>query len=181
MVPFQHTLVLLTKRLLPPCYLRAIIDCIEKPLKLMKKPLRLSLVMRLITVWGLLILSYLNYNLLKRRNPHIVISLMIIRLNLNEFFVSANGFLMIALLTIRITKVKVTNKYTFNMGISYIKLKEYQNAIDAFKKAIKIKPDFYEAYTNMGGAYSKLKKYREAIKACSIPNGSIPTHLGTFD
>jgi tetratricopeptide (TPR) repeat protein len=49
--------------------------------------------------------------------------------------------------------------------MAFIKLKEYQKAIVAFKKAIKIKPDYHEACTNMGGAYSKLKKYRKAIKA----------------
>jgi tetratricopeptide (TPR) repeat protein len=36
------------------------------------------------------------------------------------------------------------------MGLAYNKLKEYQNAIDAFEKAIKIKSDFHDAYRNMG-------------------------------
>jgi tetratricopeptide (TPR) repeat protein len=41
------------------------------------------------------------------------------------------------------------------MGISYIKLKEYQKAIDAFKKATKVKPDSRKAlvYNAMGVAY----------------------------
>jgi tetratricopeptide (TPR) repeat protein len=47
----------------------------------------------------------------------------------------------------------------------FIKLKEYQKAIDACKKAIKIKPDFHEAYYNMGDAYNGLGKYQKAIKA----------------
>jgi tetratricopeptide (TPR) repeat protein len=35
------------------------------------------------------------------------------------------------------------HKAYHNMGIAYYKLKEYQAAIDAFEKAIKIKPDAY--------------------------------------
>jgi tetratricopeptide (TPR) repeat protein len=42
------------------------------------------------------------------------------------------------------------------MGIAYYKLKEYQAAIDAFEKAIKIKPDAYENYNSVGAAYIKL-------------------------
>jgi tetratricopeptide (TPR) repeat protein len=39
----------------------------------------------------------------------------------------------------------------------YGKLKKYQKAIDAFKKAIEIKPGFHEAYRGIGFAYLKLK------------------------
>jgi tetratricopeptide (TPR) repeat protein len=37
--------------------------------------------------------------------------------------------------------------------------------IDAFKKAIEIKPGFHEAYRGIGFAYLKLKKYQKAIDA----------------
>ncbi len=53
----------------------------------------------------------------------------------------------------------------FNLGYSYSELKEYQKAIDAYKKVIKIDPDDYEAHNNMGDAYLKLKEYQEAIGA----------------
>ena len=52
-----------------------------------------------------------------------------------------------------------------NMGYAYGELKEYQKAIDAYKAAIKIKPDKHETYYNMGNAYRKLKKYQKAIDA----------------
>jgi tetratricopeptide (TPR) repeat protein len=51
------------------------------------------------------------------------------------------------------------------MGVAYDKLKEYQEAIDAYKEAIKIKPDYHKAYCNMGVAYGELKKPQEAIDA----------------
>jgi tetratricopeptide (TPR) repeat protein len=42
------------------------------------------------------------------------------------------------------------------MGGAYNKLKEYQKAIDAYKEAIKIKPDYHEVYYNMGVTYNGL-------------------------
>jgi tetratricopeptide (TPR) repeat protein len=62
---------------------------------------------------------------------------MIIRLNLNSFFVSVNGN----------------------------ELGKYQEAIDAYKETIKIKPDFHMAYYNMGGAYNKLKEYQKNLNS----------------
>jgi tetratricopeptide (TPR) repeat protein len=73
----------------------------------------------------------------------------------------------------------------YNMGVAYDKLKEYQEAIDAYKEAIKIKPDDHKAYYNMGVAYDKLKEYQEAIDACKeaikIKSDCQNSHLGTFD
>ncbi len=52
------------------------------------------------------------------------------------------------------------------MGAAYNKLTEYQQAINAYKKAIEIKPDYSDAYYNMGVAYNNLKEYQQAISAC---------------
>jgi tetratricopeptide (TPR) repeat protein len=41
----------------------------------------------------------------------------------------------------------------------------YKKATDAFEKAIKIKPDYHEAYYNKGTVYIKLKEYQKAIVA----------------
>jgi tetratricopeptide (TPR) repeat protein len=51
------------------------------------------------------------------------------------------------------------------MGVAYNELGKYQEAIDAYKETIKIKPDYHMAYYNMGGAYNKLKEYQKAIDA----------------
>jgi tetratricopeptide (TPR) repeat protein len=42
------------------------------------------------------------------------------------------------------------------MGVAYNELGKYQKAINAYKEAIKIKPDYHEAYYNMGVAYNEL-------------------------
>jgi tetratricopeptide (TPR) repeat protein len=40
------------------------------------------------------------------------------------------------------------------MGVAYFRLGKYQKEIEAYKKAIEIKPDSHEAYDNMGAAYT---------------------------
>jgi superkiller protein 3 len=59
------------------------------------------------------------------------------------------------------------------MGIAYIGLRKHQKAIDTFKKAIKIKPDYHD-YNNMGVAYNGLGKYQEAIDSKHFPNCDEP-------
>jgi tetratricopeptide (TPR) repeat protein len=41
------------------------------------------------------------------------------------------------------------------MGVAYNGLGKYQEAIDAFEKAIKINPDFHEAHRNLENALSQ--------------------------
>jgi Flp pilus assembly protein TadD len=51
------------------------------------------------------------------------------------------------------------------MGRSYIKLNQYIGAVKAYKRAIKVKPDYAEAYNNLGVAYGGLGFYTDAIEA----------------
>jgi len=50
-----------------------------------------------------------------------------------------------------------------NLGIAYLKLDQYQEAIASNKEAIRIKPDYASAHYNLGLAYLKLDQYQEAI------------------
>ena len=61
-------------------------------------------------------------------------------------------------------KVETASEY-FNKGYAYGELGQYKEAIEAYKKAISIKPDYADAYNNMGIAYRKLEQYQEAIEA----------------
>ncbi|MDO8283198.1 MAG: tetratricopeptide repeat protein [Thermodesulfovibrionia bacterium] len=45
-------------------------------------------------------------------------------------------------------------------------LGKYQEAVDAFKEALRINPDYAEAYYYLGAAYSHLNRYQEAADAC---------------
>jgi hypothetical protein len=56
-------------------------------------------------------------------------------------------------------------KECFLRGSSYQELDMYSEAIKSYEKAIELKPDFADAFTNLGIVYYKLAKYEEAIKA----------------
>jgi tetratricopeptide (TPR) repeat protein len=47
------------------------------------------------------------------------------------------------------------------MGVAYARLSKFKEAIEAYKKAIEIKPS-HKAYYNMGGVYFRLGKYQKA-------------------
>jgi Flp pilus assembly protein TadD len=54
-----------------------------------------------------------------------------------------------------------TSEYWYNLGIIYGKSGKLQEAMDAFKEAIHIKPDYAEAHNGLGSAYWK-SGYAEA-------------------
>jgi tetratricopeptide (TPR) repeat protein len=54
----------------------------------------------------------------------------------------------------------------YSLGIAYGELGRHQEAVDAFKEALRLKPDYAEAWNNLGTAYSHQGRYQEAIQAC---------------
>lgn len=62
-----------------------------------------------------------------------------------------------------------------DLSLNYYKAGNYEKCIEAANEALKLKPDYKEAYNNIGSAYNMLKNYDKAIislqKAISIdPN-----------
>jgi len=62
-------------------------------------------------------------------------------------------------------------EYYFNKGNAYIKLEKFEKAVQSFKKAIEISPDYTKGLTNLGVAYSiwglkeeNLNYIQEAMK-----------------
>jgi regulator of sirC expression with transglutaminase-like and TPR domain len=55
-------------------------------------------------------------------------------------------------------------RYAGNLGMSYMKLRRYQEAIVAFKKAIQLNPNSAESYNNLGTSFYYLGEYEEARK-----------------
>ncbi|HZH32641.1 MAG TPA: tetratricopeptide repeat protein [Pyrinomonadaceae bacterium] len=53
----------------------------------------------------------------------------------------------------------------YNLGLSQAALGKHQEAVNSFKEAIRIKPDYWEAHYNLGVAYSKLEDYPQAVEA----------------
>lgn len=60
------------------------------------------------------------------------------------------------------------------LGLAYMGKREFDKAEEAFKNALRIKPDYSEAYNNLGSLMVLLQKYDEAIsyfkKALENPN-----------
>jgi tetratricopeptide (TPR) repeat protein len=52
-----------------------------------------------------------------------------------------------------------------NQGNAYFAQERYQEAIDAYKQAIQIEPDYAEAHYYLGLVYGKQERYQEAINA----------------
>ena len=52
-----------------------------------------------------------------------------------------------------------------NLGQRYQERGEYTKAIEAYRKAIEMRPNFYSAYNNIAVCYGKLKMYPEAEEA----------------
>jgi tetratricopeptide (TPR) repeat protein len=53
----------------------------------------------------------------------------------------------------------------FNLGVVYLRRKEYRKAVDQFEEAIRLVPDYVEAYVNLGRTYEGLNMYRQARRS----------------
>jgi len=56
----------------------------------------------------------------------------------------------------------------YNLGNAYGKLGRHQEAIDAFKQAVRIKPDDAEAHCNLGFAYLEMGDKNSALAEYNI-------------
>ena len=52
-----------------------------------------------------------------------------------------------------------------NLGVTYDKLGRHQEAMESYKQAIRIKPDYADAHFNLGNAYGKHGRYQDAIES----------------
>jgi tetratricopeptide (TPR) repeat protein len=70
-------------------------------------------------------------------------------------------------LDIEADKVKAapTAQKYLDLSLQYYQTGKYQQCIDAATQAIRLKPDYAEAYNNIGSAYNLLQQYDKAIAA----------------
>jgi cytochrome c-type biogenesis protein CcmH/NrfG len=54
----------------------------------------------------------------------------------------------------------------FTSEIAYHFLDLNREAVEAYREAVRLKPDFAEAWYNLGVSYIKLGRHREAVEAC---------------
>jgi protein O-mannosyl-transferase len=58
-----------------------------------------------------------------------------------------------------------TPQHLLDQSLAYYQAGRYQECIDAARQALKLRPNFAEAYNNIGAAYASLGKWDEAILA----------------
>ncbi|MBT9145952.1 MAG: Photosystem I assembly protein Ycf3 [candidate division WS2 bacterium] len=63
---------------------------------------------------------------------------------------------------VEIKKPDAAEEY-FMRGLKYESKKKYKDAAEAYKKSLKIKPHYVDAYLNLGQVHYKLGKYSEAV------------------
>ena len=54
----------------------------------------------------------------------------------------------------------------YYMGVEHFKSGRYKEAVEAYKRAISLKPDLAEAHNNLGATYRKLGWYKQAMECC---------------
>jgi len=80
-----------------------------------------------------------------------------------RIFLSA--FFSVALLPLTAYAQQPTARTFLELGITNNINSEFSEAIDEFKRAIELKPDYAEAYYHMGQAYFSLHRYDESYAA----------------
>jgi tetratricopeptide (TPR) repeat protein len=53
----------------------------------------------------------------------------------------------------------------YSLGEAYFRLQRYTDAIEAYRQALRIKPDFADVWNDLGNAYDDLQRYSDAIEA----------------
>lgn len=54
-----------------------------------------------------------------------------------------------------------------NESLVYYQQKLYEKSIESCREALKIKPDYADAYNNICACYNELKQYEKAVEACT--------------
>ena len=60
-------------------------------------------------------------------------------------------------------EIPIDAKLDYNQGIDFYKLGMYERAIESFRRATRIYPDYIDAYYNLGTVLEYLRNYSEAI------------------
>ena len=77
-------------------------------------------------------------------------------------------FILLAILIFSISTVNAVEIGTdamlqYNQGIDYYKIGQYDQAVDCFKVAIRLEPDYIDAYYNLGSILEYLQQYESEL------------------
>jgi tetratricopeptide (TPR) repeat protein len=71
-------------------------------------------------------------------------------------------------------------KAQYYLARSYRKLKRYPEAIENYRKVIRLNPDFWDAYAGLSNAYKEFGKTEDAIKILQQFSASNPDHAEAY-
>lgn len=63
-----------------------------------------------------------------------------------------------------------------DMSLAFYNKQDYQNCILACQQALKLQPNYADAYSNIGASYNQLKEWTKAIEACQMALKIDPNH-----
>jgi tetratricopeptide (TPR) repeat protein len=68
----------------------------------------------------------------------------------------------------------------FHLGALYLQQRSFESAVQSFLRALQLKPDCVECYSNLGSAFMLQEKYPEAITAFSRFKAARPEAAGAY-
>ncbi|MEX6688801.1 tetratricopeptide repeat protein [Danxiaibacter flavus] len=74
------------------------------------------------------------------------------------------------------TATTLTAANYLDQSLAYYNQQNYLKCIEACEAALKLKPDYADAYSNMGAAYNQLKQWNKGIEACQKALKIDPNH-----
>ena len=77
------------------------------------------------------------------------------------------GFVGAAMLSVLADARNKKKEAFYNLGNTLTVKGDFRKAIKAFKKAIELKPDYFDALNNLGATYNLYKDYSNALKSIS--------------
>lgn len=66
-------------------------------------------------------------------------------------------------LSVCAAEIPMDAKLDYNQGIDFYKLGMYERAIESFRSAVRVYPDYIDAYYNLASVLEYLKQYAEAL------------------
>ncbi|MBA3569748.1 MAG: tetratricopeptide repeat protein, partial [Pyrinomonadaceae bacterium] len=66
------------------------------------------------------------------------------------------------------------------LGVKHFMANRYVEAVEAYKQAIRLKPDFAGAYHNLGYVYDELGRYKEALESYKHAVQLTPNDAGMY-